>query len=330
LTRASYAVLFKTHFWDDFCRRQLERLRPHIGRGELYVVVDETFGARPEIGHDRVIGVTREDLRTLGLPLVTTQGPILWYNTDYPSYVATAQLPKYDFIVALEYDVAIHLDLDGLIDELADGRVDFLGFPMNVPAKAWRWYPLHKDLYGPDMLIYLSSLSVFSRAGITALLARRQARGKEFMAGTIRYWPFCEAFLPNEIRQAGLKIESLERFGATKHFNWWPPFNEADLPDATNETFIHPVLDGIRFVRSTIFHEPSTMALIWPGGSVRRRLHDFSPEIVEPILRAEIRRRILAKGELFLQRLGLRPKWYAQARSDVVRGEQEKLQHNTR
>jgi hypothetical protein len=326
----SYAVLFKTHFWDDLCRRQLERLRSRIGRGDLYVVMDETFGAGPDTGHDRVIAVTLKDLKSLGLPPVMTHGPILWYNNDYPIYVAAAKLPEYDFMVAIEYDVAVHVDLDGLIDRLGDDHVDFLGFPMKVSAKAWSWYPLHKDLYGPEMLIYLSSLSVLSRAATIALLARRQARGREFSTGVIRYWPLSEAFLPNEVRQAGLKIGSLEHYGTAKYFNWWPPFDEAHLPDASDQAFIHPVLDGIRYVRSTVFHQPSLIALLWPGSPARRKLNDFSPEIVGPILRAEIRRRIFAKSEWVLERFSLRPKWYAKARSGAARCEQDKLQHNAR
>jgi hypothetical protein len=86
----------------------------------------------------------------------------------------------------------------------------------------------------------------------------------------------------------------------------------------------------MRYVRSTIFHEPSTLALLRPGGPLRRKLIDFDPGIVRPILRAEIWRRIRAKGDVVLQRLGLRPKWYAKARSDAARGEQEILRHNAR
>ncbi len=38
----SYAVIFRTHFWDAFAQRQFDRLASTVKTGHLYVLVDET------------------------------------------------------------------------------------------------------------------------------------------------------------------------------------------------------------------------------------------------------------------------------------------------
>ncbi len=39
-----HVVLFRTHFWDAFVARPYERLKQKIGRGDLYILLDETNG----------------------------------------------------------------------------------------------------------------------------------------------------------------------------------------------------------------------------------------------------------------------------------------------
>ncbi len=325
---ASYVVLFKTHFWDDFNQRQLERLRARVGRGDIYVVIDETFGPAPKIPGERVIGITKDSLSALRLAPVTTHGSIIWYNNDYPNYVAAAQLPAYDFYVSIEYDVVVNAPLDALVDRLAADQVDFLGFPLRTPAAKWPWYSMHEALYGPDMLLSLSCLAVYSKAGLDALLAARHAAAVAFADGALRYWPHVEAFLPNEIAKAGLRRASLADYGGVARYDWWPPLNEPDLPQAADQAFIHPVLHGARYVRSTIFHEPSALALIRRDSAVRRKLQDFSPSLVRPLIRAELLRRLSGRMERIGERLGLRTKWFARAQTGRAVFTQEELPHN--
>jgi hypothetical protein len=325
---ASYAVFFKTHYWDNFNERQLARLKARTGRGDVFILFDETFAPAPAISGERVIGITRDDLRNLDLAPVTTHGSIIWYNNDYPNYVAAMKLPEYDFYVSVEYDVVVNTSLDSLIDRLAEDRVDFLGFPQSIPVLEWPWYPLHADIYGPEMLLDLSCLAVFSAVGLAALLARRRADRLAFNAGTLTFWPHVEAFLPNEILRAGLHRASLAAYGATERYNWWPPLNEAHLVEAEDQAFIHPVLHGSRFVRSTIFHEPSFLNLCRANSPVRRRLREFGPDLVNPLIRAEFRRRVAAKAYEFAERLRLRPKWFARAKAGVAEGRQERQPHN--
>jgi hypothetical protein len=47
-----YAVIFRTHFWDDFARRQFARLRQMVREGDIFVLVDETNGPVVGIEHN--------------------------------------------------------------------------------------------------------------------------------------------------------------------------------------------------------------------------------------------------------------------------------------
>jgi len=55
---STYAVLFRTHFWDDYVERQYQRLRAVAGRGDVFILVDETNGPVP-IPHPNVVPHTQ-------------------------------------------------------------------------------------------------------------------------------------------------------------------------------------------------------------------------------------------------------------------------------
>ena len=324
----SYAVLFKTHFWDDFTRRQLERLQSQAGRGDVYVVFDETSKPATGVEYGKFIGVTLENVRKLGLAPITTHGSILWYNIDYPHYVAFAELPAYDYYVTVEFDAVIHQNLDTLIDKLDGDGVDYLGFPIRKPASQWTWYPMHEDIYGPNMLVYLSPIAVFSHRAMAKLLERRQEMTKAFESGTLAFWPNNEAFLPNEVRSAGMHIEPLSRYGSTAHYDWWPPMNEGALAGAADQDFVHPVLAGSRYVRSLIHHEPQLKSFRHRGSANHEKLSHFDPHLVRSLLRAEQRRRWSERMTRMLERLHLRRNWYANACAGTARVVQAQSLHN--
>ncbi|WP_124849720.1 hypothetical protein [Acidipila sp. EB88] len=325
----SYAVLFKTHFWDDFTRRQLDRLKAVVGRGDIYVLVDETFQPAPPIAHDHVLGVTRQDIETLQLAPITTHGSILWYNIDYPHYVAFSKLPAYDYYVTIEFDANIRQSLDTLIDALARDEVDYLGFPIRKRASEWPWYSAHLDIYGPDMLVALSCFAVFSHRALALLLARRQVMSKAFAAGRLSFWPNNEAFLPNEIRNARLHMEALATYGPDKHYDWWPPLEESALDGLGEQMFVHPVLHGTRFVRSLIHHEPNLKSFLKVGTANHEKLKHFDPQLVTSLLRAESSRRWRDRFSRLLQRVRLQRKWDSNAHAKSARVAQAESLHNS-
>jgi hypothetical protein len=324
----TYAVLFKTHFWDSFTSRQLDRLKRRIGRSQIYVLIDETLQPAPPIGHDKIICVTSAGLSALKLAPITTHGSILWYNVDYPHYIAFSKLQPFDYYVTLEYDTIVNIDLDELVDRLEAGGTDFLAFPRRTAASEWPWYSMHLDIYGADMLTYLSCFSVFSRRALEMLLARRQAMSDDFSAEKLSFWPMSEAFLPNEIRNAGMRIATLDCYGNTDAYDWFPPFEEGELPGLASRTFIHPVLPGKRYVRSLIHHEPSFANFFRSNSTLRRKLAGFDPAMVRPMLRSAFIGRLRGWFRRKLENIGLRPKWYANALSRSARSVQGHSTHN--
>ena len=103
-----YAVIFRTHFWDAFAARQLQRLRQRVRGGDIFVVVDETQGAVEGIDHDRVIRVTASDMTKLGLPprganaldWVGDYSP-MWFNGEDAPYGVMCAQPEHQSYVQL-------------------------------------------------------------------------------------------------------------------------------------------------------------------------------------------------------------------------------------
>ncbi len=188
----TYAIIFRTHFWDAFAQRQLERLRAHIGRGTLYVLVDETNGRVEGIQHDQVVRVTENDVLAMGLPAAGS-GNLFWFNGDYPLYYFLQLHGSYDYYLQLEYDVVLNTDIDALVDRVAADRVDFVGLTKGEPVQEWAWRHTCEGVYSSAELQYkLICLSLFSRRALEALVRRRLEMAVQVRDGAIANWPFCE------------------------------------------------------------------------------------------------------------------------------------------
>lgn len=326
---ASFAVLFKTHFWDDFVQRQFARLQARIGTGDLYIVIDESIEPASAFDYDRIIRIRPASFAALNLAEVTTGGSVVWYNIDYPNHIAFSAIKKYDFYVSVEYDAVVTLDIERLVNDLAGAGIDYLGLPIKKPASDWPWYKQHLDIYGQNMLVYLSCFSVFSYRAMARLLERRQEMSDEFKNGTLRFWPNNEAFIPNEIRAAGMALDTLSHFGDTGKYDWWPPMEEAELASVEGGGFIHPVLSGQRYAKSIVHHEPSFAALIMPNSPVRAKLRNLDNGRYNSVFLPEIRRRLRDHLNRILEQSGLRKAWFSTALSGTTLKPQSKPLHNS-
>jgi hypothetical protein len=324
----SYAVLFKTHFWDDFVARQLQRLQDQIGDNQIIVLMDETMRTVDVTLPNTIIRISEADLQRLGLAPVTTHGSVIWYNTDYPHYVAFDQLDAYDYYVCIEYDAVVTMPLDSLINALARDNVDYLGFPIRKHCRDWPWHPMHRDIYGDDMLVYLSCFAAFSHRAMAQLLRRRQEMSQQFSAGQLGFWPNNEAFIPNEIKNAGMTLGNLAGYGDVSAYDWWPPCEEADLANMNGQIFIHPVLNGMRYARSIVHHEPSIFSFFNPASAMHKRLQHIPAKAKAPLLRQEFTRRVTNFVLFRLEKIGLRRKWYANAQTGAARVIQTQSVHN--
>jgi hypothetical protein len=119
----SYAVIFRTHVWDDDVAELARRAQACCGGALFVVAADETHGP---LGCDGFTKLSHtEDFSRLGLPLVPAD-KVLWWNADYVLYAARLAIPERDYYVMLEYDVLLNCDMDRMIATCAENRVGFV------------------------------------------------------------------------------------------------------------------------------------------------------------------------------------------------------------
>ena len=258
-TVGTYAVLFRTHFWDDYVERQYQRLRATVGRGDLFILVDET--SRPvSIPHPNIVSHTQASVLDLGLS-GAGHGNMLWFNGDYPLYYFYQLHGGYDYYVMTEYDVGIQRPLDDIADRMARDGTDLVGLPNEEEVAGWPLTHTCLDAYTEDEIRKcLICISMFSNRAVRHLYDRRLEMSKLEKAGLMRHWPYCEAFIPTEVALAGFRMASLAEFGPLDRYDWSPAVIESDLPRLAGQAFVHPVLDAQRFVQHT-------MKNLWPPES---------------------------------------------------------------
>jgi hypothetical protein len=267
----SYAVLLRTHIWDDFVARQFRRLAARSGRGDLYVLVDETSGPVP-VTEGNVVSHSQQGVKALGLADAGS-GNILWYNGDYPLYAFYSEHPSYDYYVMVEYDVAVHGDLDAMIAHAVRERIDFVGLTKGEHVADWPHAASCLDAYAPEHVKKrLVCFAIYSQAAVKALFSGRLRLSREYEEGKIKRWPFCEAYIPTELSLRGLKIGELTELGSTELYDWAPAFAEEDLPNLGQHTFVHPVLDSARYVQAMMKRNWRTVDVLDPRSDLMRRL----------------------------------------------------------
>ncbi len=268
----NYAVIFRTHFWDEFAQRQFDRLLSRVGRGHVYVLVDETNGWVEGIKHDRVVRLTEQDMLDMGLPSAGT-GNLLWFNGDYPLYYFLQQHGSYEYYLQLEYDVVLNTDVDQLVSRAAADRVDFIGLTKGEPVHEWAWLATCKDIYDPEEIRYkLICLSLFSRRALQALAARRLAMAEQLRHSLIKTWPFCEGFIATEMGRNGFVSVELSHYIDTDTYDSWPPFVESDLSSMADSLVIHPVLDQKRYVSSLLKYKVGLIGYMDINSLLHRKL----------------------------------------------------------
>ncbi len=302
---ATYAVLFRTHFWDEFVERQYQRLRAQIGRGELFILVDETRGPVP-IPHANVVPHTEAGVLALGLS-GAGHGNMLWFNGDYPLYYFYAQHGGYSHYVMTEYDVCVQRPLDGIIDEMAQGGTDLISLPNEQDVAIWPLTDTCGDAYGLDQIRKsLICIAMFSNRAVRHLYDRRLALSRLEQTGRMRRWPYCEAFIPTEIALAGWPMASLAAFGPVQRYDWSPAVIEAELRHLAGQAFVHPVLDAQRFVRHTMKNLWPPEAFFSPRNAVGRNLRRAPIGVYGPPLMRMLLRRCGAPFRWLLSLLALR------------------------
>lgn len=267
-----YAVIFRTHFWDEFAQRQFDRLLSQVGEGHVFVLVDETNGRVEGIKHDRVVRLTEQDVLNMGLPRAGT-GNLLWFNGDYPLYYFMQQHGSYEYYLQLEYDVVLNTGVDRLVSRAATDGVDFVGLTKGEPVHEWAWLSTCQGVYDAEDIQYkLICLSLFSHRALQSLAARRLAMAEQLRQSAIGTWPFCEGFIATEMGRNGFVSVELSHYVNTDAYDSWPPFVESDLPIMADSPVIHPVLDQERYISSLLKYKVGLIGYMDVNSLLHRKL----------------------------------------------------------
>ena len=266
------AVIFRTHFWDDFAQRQFDRLLAVAQGTDVFILVDETSGPVAGILHDKVVRVTERELLAMGLANAG-EGALLWFNGDYPLYRFQELHGDYDYYLQLEYDVVINGPILALITSAASQGVDFVGLTKGEATPDWPWVNSCTDAYDiVDISHQLICLALFSSRALQYLAERRLALSEAHQNGKMAAWPMCEGFIATELMRAGMVCRELSEFGDTDLYDHWPPYLEADTDSLSSHHFIHPVLDENRFVASMLKYHVGLKGYLNPASLYHRKL----------------------------------------------------------
>ena len=266
-----FAVVFRTHFWDEFASRQLQRLRSKVKDGDIFVLVDETRGKVNGIDCENIFGVRDSDLIEAGY-VKAGEGSIQWYSGDVPLYLFFAQHPCYDYYVQLEYDVVLNISVDDLVSSAASGGVDMIA-STNGEERDWHWLASCAEMYpAAEVRHQLICLSLFSSKALDRLSRERLRQADLFKRREITEWPYCEGFIATEARKQGLVVRELSEFGDISCYEWWPPFLESEIETLSSREFVHPVLDKDRYLQSLLKYDLKLFALAAPQSWLHKKL----------------------------------------------------------
>ena len=286
-----YAVVFKTFAWNPFIERQARRWEAITGGGDFFIAADETGGQLGPMPFERVIRTNNDELIALGFANRFERGSLLWWSPDYVHYHFQDAYPHYDYYVFVEYDALFSGDVGHLVNELATRSIDFAAFPLKESMHDWAWTKPHLRTYASGELEgNLICITAFSRRALHHLRARRLQMGE---GDVTPFWPSAEAFLPTEIKRAGLAYASMEEFGDITHLNWRPPHLEEDVRQLSGSVFFHPVYDQSRYLRWTIEQGATLRTSLDPSGPVLRALARFPVRAYLPGLLKQIWQNLL-------------------------------------
>ena len=229
--------------------RRLAHVVATAPSGDVYLMMDETQRSGGPIAFDRVIRYRECDLVDLGFPRLG-EGPLFWYNADYPLYYFRHLHPEYDVVVTIEYDAVPNTDLDELVRKFRSQRLDLVGHAIQKIADNYWWTDTMLRFYRREQVIpYQMCAALFSARAIDHLGTCRKRHGALGVASA-KQWPIGETFVSTELAAAGFRLRDLSDFGRLTRYDWWPPIHERELPAWQDQVFVHPVLTGRRYVKS--------------------------------------------------------------------------------
>ncbi len=291
LVSHQYAVIFRTHLWDDYVARQYDRLVARTKSGHVFILVDETSGP-VKIDRDNVVRYTQGDVLSLGFAK-GGRGNLLWFNGDYSLYLFFDRFRDYDYYIMTEYDVVVQVELDDVVAPADRDGCDFIGLSKGEPVSEWQFTETCLDAYdAAEVQKRLICIALFSRPAVQHLFDKRLELSQAFRNGALRRWPYCEAFIPTELSVGGFKLGELSEFGPTDHYDWAGVVIEAELGPLERQAFIHPVLDPNGYVEKAMKDSWPPESFFYVRSETRRKLQRVSPKDYGPPLARALRKRV--------------------------------------
>jgi hypothetical protein len=285
----SYAVLFTTYAWDDFVARQYERITQRVQGGDVYVMADESRGPLNGLPSDRVIRTTQQEiLRHGGRTAFIENGDWevkapLWWNLDFLTYRFFDEHQEYDYCLTMDFDACVNLDVDSLIKKVEAAGYDFVAMPACEKIDDWYWRQPHEATYPrADLHAHMLCVHIISRRASNYLGQRRREMAADYKAGKLKFWPFCEAFMPTELHRAGFRVGTLAEFGDVEDLGWEKVYNEKDIIPAMKAGFVHPVLDERRFIIAYMQRYKPVKDWFYPASPFWRQLRQLPSPIYRP------------------------------------------------
>ena len=94
------AIIFRTHFWDDFVDRQYRLIVEKSAGLDLYVLADETRAGILAPAQARKFSVTDQQILSAGF-VGAGEGSIQWFSGDVPLYLFRRSNPHYEYYIQL-------------------------------------------------------------------------------------------------------------------------------------------------------------------------------------------------------------------------------------
>ncbi|AOW49375.1 discoidin/SUN/FTP domain-containing protein [Acetobacter ascendens] len=252
----SYAAFFKTHKWDDIIERQYNRVRENVSFGDVYILFDTTHSCAdniPEKYRERVVSINTKDIFFLGLPELGS----FWFNGDYSSIIAFTKKPEYEYYCFIEYDVFTNKNIDEIFVKMQEDKIDIIGEDIETPNYNWPHISSCCEYYDDLGKVKKSLFCVgfFSRRALVAFYARRLEQKEICDRLNLDYVPIGEAVMTTEAELSGLTYENLHNFcDNLEYYDWNNGCTEEMISNiGIGETFIHPVYDYEKFVKSNFF-----------------------------------------------------------------------------
>jgi len=177
---------------------------------------------------------------------------------------------------------------------VAASGLDFVDEKVKRPMSEWPWAKTCEGIYPREAIRgHLNAIAFYARRAIGPLRQGRLDLSARLRAGEIGQFPISEAYIPTELGVQGFRIGQLSDFGDTTLYDWWPPTNEADLVEAPGRAFIHPVLEGQRYLDS-LLRQDQLSRLFSPQSRVPAKLRrlparDYLPTLTPALI--DLRRR---------------------------------------